>query len=107
MKELLIVETRDAAEHRGPGRMADLARGMVEAGVPTSLFLTENAVFAARDLPENPFAGAIAAGVAVSADRFALNERAIEEIELQSGIGPSDVDMIVGHLAAGACVMWR
>jgi hypothetical protein len=107
MKELLIVETRDPAEHRGPERMAELAEGMVQAGVPTSIFLTENAVFAVRGPAESPFAGAVAGGVSVTADLFALKERGIEGDELHSGVEPSDVDLIVRRLVAGACVMWR
>jgi hypothetical protein len=107
MKELLIVETRDAAEHHGPERMTELAEGMVQAGVPTGIFLTENAVFAVRGPAEGPFAGAMAGGVSVTADLFALNERGIEGEELHGGIETSDVDLIVRRLATGACVMWR
>ena len=107
MRALLIVETRDCAEHRGPGHMAELAAGMVKAGVPATIFITENAVFGGRSGSESPFKKAVSGGVSVSADRFALDERAIPADDLQSGIQPADVDVIVDHLAAGACVMWR
>ena len=107
MRELLIVETRDAAEHRGPERMVELAAGMVRVGVPATIFLTENAAFAARHRPDGLAASAIAAGVAVAVDRFALHERAIAETELESGVEPSSIDIVVEHLAVGNCVMWR
>jgi predicted peroxiredoxin len=107
MRELLIVETRDAAEQRGPERMAELAAGMVKSGVPATIFLTENGAFAARRLPMRHLASAIAEGVEVAVDRFALHERAIGEDELTSGIVPADIEMIVDHLAAGSCIMWR
>ena len=107
MRSLLIVETRDCAEHRGPGQMAELAAGMVKAGVPATIFITENAVFAGRSGSESPFKKAVSGGVSIIADKFALDERAIPADDLQSGIQPADVDVIVDHLAAGACIMWR
>lgn len=106
MRELLIVETRDPVEHRGPADMAELAAGMVRAGIPTTIFAAENAVFGGRGA-DGPFMAALAAGVAVLVDRFALDERAIPATDLLSGIQPADVEIIVDHLAAGACVMWR
>lgn len=106
MKELLIVETRDAAEHRGPERDAELATGMRRAAVPTTIFLTENGVFAARH-GHKMLDDAMAAGVAVVADSFALSERGIEPEELRDGIDVSDVGLVVDRLAAGSCVVWR
>ena len=106
MKELLIVETRDAAEHRGPERDSELAAGMRQAAVPTTIFLTENGVFAARR-GHKMLDSAMAAGVAVVADSFALNERGIGPEELRDGIDVSDVGLVVDRLAAGSCVMWR
>ena len=32
MRELVIIETRDAADHKDPARMADLAIGMARTG---------------------------------------------------------------------------
>ena len=107
MRTLLIVESRDVWEHRGPGQMADLAAGMVKAGVPTTIFITENAVFGGRRGTDGPFKAALAGGVTFMADRFALDERAIGAADLKSGIAATDVGVIVDHLAAGACIMWR
>lgn len=106
MKELVIVETRDAAEHRGPERTAELAAGMRSEKVPTTIFLTENGVFAARR-GRTWFDAAMAAGVSIAADEFALKERGITPDEVQDGISLGDVGLIVDRLAAGSCVMWR
>jgi hypothetical protein len=107
MRELLIVETRDPIEHRGTADMAELAAEMVRAGIPTTIFAAENAVFGGRRGIDGPFKAALSAGVAIFADRFALDERAIPAEDLHSGIQPAEVEVIVDHLAAGACVMWR
>jgi len=107
MREMMIVETRDAAEHRGPARSAELAIGMHHEGVPATIFLAENAVFAARRGSESPLDGAIAKGVAVAADSFALKERGIAPHELRKGVAVSDVGLIVDKLVRGSSVMWR
>ena len=107
MRELLIVETRDAAEHRGPEQMADLAAGIVKVGIPATIFLTENAAFSARRMRNGHLTKAIAEGVTVTVDRFALRERAIGEGELQSGVAPATVEMIVKHLDGGSSIIWR
>ena len=107
MRALLIVETRDCAEHRGPGQMAELAAGMVKVGVKATIFITENAVFGGRSGSDGPFRKAVDGSVSVIADQFALDERAIHVDDLHSGIQQAGVDAIVDHLAAGSCIMWR
>ena len=107
MRELLIIETRDAADHKDPARMTELAVGMAKAGVPATIFLTENGVFAARKMPKAGLDDAIARGVRIAADRFALEERGIDPAGLQPGVSIEAVDLIVDQLADGACVMWR
>jgi len=107
MRQLLIVETRDAADHKDPARMVELAAGMNRGGVPTTIFLAENGAFNARDAGDRPLERAIADGVRVAVDRFALEERAIDADLLGDGIAVADVGLIVDRLADGACVMWR
>lgn len=106
MENLLIIETRDAAEHRGPERTMELAMGMQAAATSTAVFLTENAVFSARrglGLLDQALQG----GLSIAADEFALAERGISATELLEGIIVADVGLVVDHLAAGASVMWR
>ena len=107
MHDVMIVETRDAAEHRGPDRMAALAIGLSQEGVQATIFLTENAVFAARRGSRSALDEALARGVTVAADRFAIEERAIPIEELRDGIATSEVSLIVDRLAAGSAVLWR
>lgn len=107
MKELLIVETRDAADHADPARMADLAVGMSRAGVSATLFLAENGVFAARRGHPLPLAEAMSAGIRIAADRFALDERGIRADQLRDGIEADGVGLVVDALDRGATVMWR
>ncbi|MGH6730040.1 MAG: hypothetical protein ACREBK_07785 [Sphingomicrobium sp.] len=107
MREYLIVETRDAADHKDPQRMTELAVGISKTGAPVTIFLAENGVFAARKGLENPLDEALASGVRVAVDRFALDERGIKPGALRSGVAVEDIELIVDHAAAGACVMWR
>ena len=41
MRELLIIETRDAADHKDPARMTELAVGMTKEGVPATIFRSQ------------------------------------------------------------------
>lgn len=107
MRELLIIETRDAADHKDPARMAELAAGMHRMGIPATIFLAENGAFNARGNGEPGLAAAISEGVNVAVDRFAMDERGIGEKQLTKGISVADIELVVDRLADGACVMWR
>ena len=107
MRHLLIIETRDAAEHHGPADSAGLARAMTRAGVPSTIFLTENGAFNASRGGPCPFDAAIPEGVEVQVDGSALSERAIALDALSAGIGVADIAIIVDHLINGSQVMWR
>lgn len=107
MRELLIVETRDAADHKDPERMVELALGTLRTGVPASIFLAENGAFNARRGAVCPLDAAMAEGVRVAVDGFALQERGIASEQLHDGVSVEDVDLVVDRLSDGACVMWR
>lgn len=107
MRHLLIIETRDAAEHHGPADTAGLARAMNRSGVASTIFLTENGAFNARRGGPCLFDAAISEGVEVQVDGSALSERAIAAEALSAGIGVSDIAIIVDHLTNGSQVMWR
>jgi hypothetical protein len=107
MRELLIIETRDAADHKDPARMIELAVGVSETGVSTTIFLAENGAFNARGGGDGRLGFPISKGVRVAVDRFALDERAIDEASLTEGISVEDIELVVDRLADGACVMWR
>ena len=107
MKELLIVETRDGADHKDPERMAELAAGMSRIGIPATLFLTENGAFAARSGHPLALDDAMSAGVRIAADTFALGERGIPAGQVRDGIIVDTVGLVVDALDRGATVMWR
>jgi predicted peroxiredoxin len=107
MKELLIVETRDAAEHQDTARIAELAAGVSRSGVPATIFLAENGAFAAKRGSGSALDAAVSAGVHLAVDRFALEERGIPEGQLRQGVAVEGADFIVERLAGGATVMWR
>jgi predicted peroxiredoxin len=71
------------------------------------MFLTENAVFSAREGHPCPLDAALSAGVQIAADRFALDERGIPRDQLREGISVRDIELIVDELIDGATVMWR
>jgi predicted peroxiredoxin len=107
MREYLIVETRDAADHRDAERALDLARGLSRAGSPATILLTENGAFNARRSHGYAIGNAIKDGVALCVDSFALEERGIREEELKGGISVSSMDSVVDHLINGSHVIWR
>ena len=107
MRELLVVETRDAAEHRDPARVMELVAGMHRNGIPATVFLTENAAFNARSGAFGAVDEAVSKGITIAVDRFALEERGILEDQLSAGIAVADVGLIVDRLRSGSCVMWR
>jgi hypothetical protein len=47
------------------------------------------------------------AGVAVLADSFSLRERGIAASRLAAGIQPTELDVIVDHMAEGRKVIWN
>src|SRR5688500_10053630 len=107
MRQLLVIETREAAEQRGPAEMAKLAQGMARLGVPTTIFLTENGAFNARRGEPCPLDSAISDGVQVRVDGSALTERGISADELRNGVSVGEIDLVVDHLVDGSRIIWR
>ena len=107
MDQVLIVETRDPLEHKDVERIATLAGGLAAEGCRATVFLTENAVIAARP-GVAPFLEALAGrNVAVEVDRVALAERGLAESEMAQGMTASGIERVVDALLAGARTMWR
>lgn len=107
MEQCLIVESRDPVEHRDFDRITELALGMRQQGVSTSLFLIDNAVFGARAGVAPGLASLVEQRIAVSADRLAMAERGIGEDAILPGIRATDIGTVVDSLLAGAAVLWR
>ena len=107
MKQFLLIETRDPLEHHDVARMVELAAGLSNAGSPTELFLTDNAVIAAR-AGVAPFLEALADhGVTIRVDEDSLAERGIAVSRLPSGMTARGIDIILDALLAGASTIWR
>ena len=107
MKALLIIETRDAADHADAARTADLAREILRTGRPAMILLTDNGAFNARRAHPYATGRAVTDGLQICVDTFALAERGIGEDELQDGISVVTLDTIVDRLIEGHCVVWR
>jgi sulfur relay (sulfurtransferase) complex TusBCD TusD component (DsrE family) len=106
MAEYLLIESRSPFESNDVGYYYDLARGLMEAGNQVTLFLTQNAVLAARPAAATPELRAlISAGSKVLADDFALKERGITK--LLDGIQIAPIEIVVDHLEAGHKTLWH
>jgi hypothetical protein len=108
MKRYMIVETRDPHEARDVEWMAELALNLARSGAPAALVLAENGVFAGRAGASAPaLRKLIDAGCEVFADRYALRERGIRDVDLAKGVKAAELDIVVEALEAGVSVMWR
>ena len=106
MAEYLLIESRDPFESNDVGYYYDLARGLVEAGNQVTLFLIQNAVFAARPSAQAPqLRVLVGSGVKLLADDFALKERGITK--LLDGIQIAPIEIMVDHLEAGHKTLWH
>ena len=106
MAEYLLIESRDPFESNDVGYYYDLANGLVEAGNQVTLFLIQNAVFAARPSAQAPKLRAlVGSGVKILADDFALRERGITK--LLDGVQIAPIEIVIDHLEAGHKTLWH
>jgi sulfur transfer complex TusBCD TusB component (DsrH family) len=70
------------------------------------LFLTQNAVLAARPSAQVPtLRTLIVSGVSVEADDFALRERGITKV--LDGVKVVSIDKVVDHMESGHKTLWH
>lgn len=106
MKRYLIVESRDPFECASFAWRNDLAATLA-AGAEVTVFLVENAVYAARASAGFAGLGRLKrAGVTVVADEFALRERGIAAAQLAPEIKAARIDLLVAELGRGARAIW-
>jgi sulfur relay (sulfurtransferase) complex TusBCD TusD component (DsrE family) len=106
MAEYLLIESRDPFESHDVGYYYDLARGLVEAGDKVTLFLVQNAVFAARPSAQaTQLRLLVGSGIKIVADDFALKERGITK--LLDGVQVAPIEIVVDHLEAGHKTLWH
>jgi hypothetical protein len=108
MKRYLMIESRNALEVAESALSYDLAARLARAGHPVTLFLVQNAVFAARPGAKGgALAHAADAGVEVLADEFALRERGIRRERLAAPVQSAALDVLIDRLAAGCTAIWH
>ncbi len=106
MAEYLLIESRDPFESNDVGYYYELARGLVEAGNRVTLFLIQNAVFAARPSAQaTKLQALVHSGIKILADDFGLKERGITK--LLDGIQVAPIEIVVDHLEAGHKTLWH
>lgn len=108
MKRYVLIESRDPFEDGDGHWYHRLAGDLKAAGHEVSLFLVENAVFAAcKAVHRHHLANLGQAGMKIFADDFALRERGIGAADLSPTVAPAPLEQIVAAMDSGAHVMWR
>ncbi len=108
MSRYLLIESRDPFESKDCQALFAWAGALKHDGHEVTLFLVQDAVLVARALAAfAPLGGAVAAGVTIAADEFALRERGIDGAELSSAVRAAPLDELVQHLAAGCKTLWH
>jgi hypothetical protein len=106
MAGYLLIESRDPFESNEVGYYYELAGGLVEAGNRVTLFLVQNAVFAARPSAQAPtFQALVGSGIKILVDDFALKERGITKV--LDGVEIAPIEVVVDHLEAGHKTLWH
>jgi sulfur relay (sulfurtransferase) complex TusBCD TusD component (DsrE family) len=107
MAKYLLIESRDPFESRDCANWLQLAGDLAKDGNEVTLFLVQNAVFAARAGARTSDLAALSkAHVDVLADDFSLRERGITG-RLTAGVRAAPLDTVVDLLAAGVRAMWH
>ena len=107
MSAYVLIASEDPFE-RDTGRLQSLAVDLRRAGHDVTVFLLQNAVFAARAACAKAVLPALlAASVEVFADEFSLRERGIASLELRSGVRAAPLDVLIELLASGRKALWK
>jgi hypothetical protein len=107
MSAYVLIASQDPFE-RDAGRLHTLAVDLRRAGHEVTLFLVQNAVFAARAAcAGTALPSVLEASVEVLADEFSLRERGIASPELRNGVRAAPLDVLIELLAAGGKALWK
>lgn len=108
MKKYLLIESRGEHEAASATQYFGLARALKAQGASVEVMLVQNGVIAARAGANAPaLAGVIDSGIAVSADEFALRERALPPSALTEGVTQTALAHVVDRMADGWNVLWH
>ena len=108
MAKYTLIASRDPFECKEAAHYFDLAGDLKKQGNEVTLFLVQNGVFAARKSKvSSTVTGLADQGVTVLVDKFSLRERGIQGDRLADKVKPSDLDVVVDHMAEGRKVTWH
>jgi sulfur relay (sulfurtransferase) complex TusBCD TusD component (DsrE family) len=99
MTNYIFIETRDPFESRDTQFIEQTATALKQRGHAVTVFLVQNGVLASRrNARESYLSRLVDAGINLQADDFSLSERGIQTAELQPGVQPSSIEMLVDSL---------
>ena len=108
MAKYTLIASRDPFESKEAAHYFELAGDLKKQGNEVTLFLVQNGVFSARKSSvSSTVTGLVDQGVTVLADNFSLRERGIPADRLTDKVQPSDLDLVVDHMADGRKVIWH
>lgn len=108
MVAYLLVASEDALERRDLERLRDVALQLRRLDHPVTVFLTQNAVLAARaSARASRLPDLVNASVEVLADDFSLRERGIGSTALAPGVRAAPIGLVAERLAAGWKTIWK
>jgi sulfur relay (sulfurtransferase) complex TusBCD TusD component (DsrE family) len=103
----LLIASDDPFESHRAERMRALATSLARRGGTVNVFLTQNAVLAARRASKtNSCAALVTECIDVLADDFSLRERGIESQALLPGVKVASMEAVVARLAHGWKAFW-
>lgn len=108
MSSFFIIQSQDVFTEVRTTQQFDLARSLAGRGNDVTLFLVQNAVFAARlDVKFGALHELFNSSIKILADAFSLEQREIDQSQLISGVSPSSIDVVTEALARGDKVIWN
>jgi sulfur relay (sulfurtransferase) complex TusBCD TusD component (DsrE family) len=108
MAKYTLIASRDPFDSKEAAHYFELAGDLKDQGNEVTLFLVQNGVLAARkSTVSSAVTGLASQGVTVLVDSFSLRERGIPGDRLAENVQPSELDVVVDHMAEGRKVIWH
>ncbi len=108
MSRYLLIESHDPYTSSEISGCTEHAVALKRRGHDVALLLVQNGVQPLRpDAKASGLRAALAAGVEVLADEFALRERGIAAATLAPGVSAVPSDTVIERLALGWTTLWR
>ena len=99
MSKYIFIESRDPFESRDTSFVIETASALHQRGHEVTVFMVQNGVLATRKEARGICMSQLTSmGVTLLADDFSLCERGIQPAELQPGITPAPIEVLVDLL---------